>query len=297
MQQNVLYHSGVKGMRWGHRKSADITTTRKSKHRLNLEEKYKAGGMNDKDAENAASNRIKVEKIVGITAGMTVAAVSAYVISKNVKERADGIIKAGVDIQHITTFPERDLKGGRPLYVSYLDNDKLKYKGKYANGLNSSTITKNSKVYNLNFVSDKDVKIASHENARKVLNHLIKTDKEFQSLNGSDKKVSRYQYESFNKRLGDMIASTDDRQKNKAFKYIDALKKSGYQGIYDVYDQKYSSYNAKKPTILFDIDKTVRKTITEITPDVLSKDYQEATRLMASEEIKNGILSKLQNRR
>lgn len=52
----------------------------KSKHRQNLEAKYRAMGYDEKHAAERAAKRIKTEKIIAATAGLTVAAASAYVI-------------------------------------------------------------------------------------------------------------------------------------------------------------------------------------------------------------------------
>lgn len=47
-----LYHFGIKGMRWGVRRTAATTLEKKkSKHRLSLEQKYRQKGMSDQEAE------------------------------------------------------------------------------------------------------------------------------------------------------------------------------------------------------------------------------------------------------
>ena len=98
---------------------------------MKLEEKYKAKGMNQAQAEEAASKRIKMEKIIGITAGVTIAAASAYVISKNIQEKSDRIIKSGTTLQRVSRDPNEDLD--RAFYTAYKKSDTTKYKGLYGN--------------------------------------------------------------------------------------------------------------------------------------------------------------------
>ena len=57
----------------------DITFDKKSKHRLKLEEQYKKTGMTDEQAQAAANNRIRTEKILAASAALTVGACALYV--------------------------------------------------------------------------------------------------------------------------------------------------------------------------------------------------------------------------
>lgn len=134
-----LYHHGIKGTRWGVRRfqnpdgsltkgsknnynprSSKVTKTwgqhykevddakankqsdkPKSKHRQNLEAKYRAMGYDEKHAAERAAKRIKTEKIIAATAGLTVAAASAYVIKHRIEEKSDHIIKSGKTLQRV----------------------------------------------------------------------------------------------------------------------------------------------------------------------------------------------------
>lgn len=73
----------------------------KSKHRQNLEAKYRAMGYDEKHAAERAAKRIKTEKIIAATAGLTVAAASAYVIKHRIEEKSDHIIKSGKTLQRV----------------------------------------------------------------------------------------------------------------------------------------------------------------------------------------------------
>lgn len=86
-----LYHHGVKGMKWGVRrfqkKDGSLTSagkkrysdsTRKSKHRLKLEEKYKSQGMSQREAEIEATKRIRTERLL-VAAGTLYTAGEMYI--------------------------------------------------------------------------------------------------------------------------------------------------------------------------------------------------------------------------
>ena len=285
MAQYELSHHGIKGQKWGIRRfqKKDGTLTpagkkryddtpstgekKKSKHRLNLEEKYKAKGMNQAQAEEAAARRIKTEKIIGVTAGVTVAAASAYVISKNVRERSDKIIKSGTTLQRISRDPTESLD--RPFYTAYKQGDAAKYKGLYGN-----QITRwGGEAHQMKLKADADVKVVSRKKAADVFADLYKNDPEFKDAFSksndfmrendpspirkkvkdiaagkmTDKQLKRQGYDAFN--IG--LVNHDENGNKAAKKFYDKLKSMGYDAVEDINDKKYSGYNAKNPVIVF----------------------------------------------
>ena len=283
LHSNELSHHGIKGQKWGKRrfqnKDGSLTPAgkkryddspgepKKSKHRLKLEEKYKAKGMNQAQAEEAASKRIKMEKIIGVTAGVTVAAVSAYVIGKNISERTDKIIKSGTTLQRISRSQAEDLD--RPFYTAYKKGDTEKYKGLYGN-----QITRwGGEAHNMKLKADSDVKVVSRDKASKVFADLYKNDPEFKNAfqksndlmrendpspvrkkikdiaagKMTDKQLKRQGYDAFN--IG--LVNHDENGNTAAKKFYDKLKSMGYDAVEDINDKKYSGYNAKNPVIVF----------------------------------------------
>lgn len=280
---HYLSHHGIKGQKWGRRrfqnKDGSLTAEgkrryddspgepKKSKHRLKLEEKYKAKGMNQAQAEEAAAKRIKTEKILGVAAGVTVAAVSAYVIGKNIRERSDKIIKSGTSLQRITSQQAEDLD--RPFYTAYKKGDTEKYKGLYGNQLTRW----GGEAHQMKLKADADVKVVSRDKAAKVFADLYKNDSEFrdafQKSNDfmrendpsptrkrikdiaagkmNDRQLKRQGYDAFN--IG--LVNHDENGNKAAKKFYEKLKSMGYDAVEDINDKKYSGYNAKNPVIVF----------------------------------------------
>lgn len=306
-----IYHYGVKGMKWGVRrfqnengsltnagrkrydddndndklaapsskktisKSTNIslkTSVKKSNHRLKLEEKYKQQGMTKEQAEIAAEKRIRAEKIVAAVGVMTVAAATAYVVNKNIKYRADSIIKSGTTMQRITLNKNETLDNA--FYSSYKNSDKLKYKGKFGKELIDPRGVKS--VYNMSINTNQDVKIASRKKAVDAFKDLWENDDEFRknynklvdtNVKGNqflqdnvynkmarkiDKspsydKVKEKAYDLFNANLANHTPENDSMAKQ----FYNKLKEQGYDAIIDVNDNKYSGYRTKKPVIIF----------------------------------------------
>lgn len=306
-----LYHHGIKGQRWGIRrfqnengsltnagrkrydddngnsksaspsskkttsKSTNIslnTSVKKSNHRLKLEEKYKQQGMTKEQAEIAAEKRIRTEKIVAVVGAMTVAAATAYVVNKNIKYRADSIIKSGTTMQRITLNKNETLDNA--FYSSYKNSDKLKYKGKFGKELTDPRGVKS--VYNMSINTNQDVKIASRKKAVDTFKDLWENDdkfrKNYNKLVDTNVKGNQFLQDNVYNKMARKIdkASSYDKVKEKAYDLFNAnlanhtpendsmakqfynkLKEQGYDAIIDVNDNKYSGYRTKKPVIIF----------------------------------------------
>lgn len=248
------------------------TSVKKSNHRLKLEEKYKQQGMTKEQAEIAAEKRIRTEKIVAVVGAMTVAAATAYVVNKNIKYRADSIIKSGTTMQRITLNKNETLDNA--FYSSYKNSDKLKYKGKFGKELTDPRGVKS--VYNMSINTNQDVKIASRKKAVDTFKDLWENDAEFRKnynkLVDTNVKGNQFLQDNVYNKMARKIdkASSYDKVKEKAYDLFNAnlanhtpendsmakqfynkLKEQGYDAIIDVNDNKYSGYRTKKPVIIF----------------------------------------------
>lgn len=279
-----LYHHGIKGMHWGVRrfqkKDGSLTnagkkryddsdtqsTPKKSKHRLNLEQKYRKAGMTKEEAETAAAKRIKKEKVLAAAAGITVAAATAYVVNNKLKEKCDSIIKAGKTLQRI----EMEDTGGKlfdQFYAAENRADKRKYAGLL--GMNRMQITGHA--YKMNIGVDKNIKVAGRDKAISTFKKLYDNDAAFKkevdsfasrNMNGKNaaKGNVKKMYDNFNAWF------VEKRDADSVKKFRDTLKSEGYGAIRDINDSKFSGYKAKNPLIIFDHkDKVSVKSVEEMT--------------------------------
>lgn len=233
----------------------------KSKHRLKLEEQYKKTGMTDEQAQAAANNRIRTEKLLAASAALTVGACALYVANKYRKERIDGVIKAGETLQRI----EMQDTGGKLHDTFYVAQGKHDMK-RYENLLGACRQSQTGHAYMMKLEAQTDIKVASRNKARQVFGELYKTDPEFKKavepfvrghyrgenkildLNDVSDRNIKKMYDNFN--TGIVAKSMRDSGADQ--KFYAKLKAAGYGAIHDINDMKYSGYNARKPLIVFD---------------------------------------------
>lgn len=314
-----LYHHGIKGMKWGIRRfqkkdgtltsagkkryaddstSSNSAKSEKSTHRSRLEAKYMERGMTAEHAKAAADKRIKTEKIIAITAGLTLAAAAAYVINKNVKERTDYIIKSGTTMQRITSSDTEDLN--RAFYASYEKRDMDKYRGMYGKQVQIGY----GKAYRVTLKADKDVRIASRQKASEAFADLYRNDSEFrdsfkksnekfaglfghkvhQVASGemTDRQLRRAGYDAFNRSL----VNHDSAGTAASKKFYDKLKSMGYDAIMDINDQKYSGYSAKKPVIVFNkADKISISKAVQMSPEQVASNFNREFGKMSAKTV------------
>ena len=234
---------------------------KKSKHRLGLEEQYRKKGLTPEQAQAAANNRIRTEKILAATAAMTVAACAAYAVNSRYKDRIDGIIKSGEKLQRIEM---RDTGGqlNDMFFVSKGKHDSKRYKGL----LGMTRQRQVGEAYLMKLQANSDIKVASKDKAAQVFGDLYKNDSNFRSavannvskhfsgknkvrdINNLSSRNLKKMYENFNSGLIDIRNDGSGADK----KFYDALKKAGYGAIQDINDMKFSGYKAKNPLIIFD---------------------------------------------
>nr|WP_302637471.1 hypothetical protein [uncultured Clostridium sp.] len=226
---------------------------------------------------------------------MTVAAATAYVVNKNIKYRADSIIKSGTTMQRITLNKNETLDNA--FYSSYKNSDKLKYKGKFGKELIDPRGVKN--VYNMSINTNQDVKIASRKKAVDAFKDLWENDNEFRKnynkLVDTNVKGNQFLQDNVYNKMARKIdkASSYDKVKEKAYDLFNAnlanhtpendsmakqfynkLKEQGYDAVIDVNDNKYSGYRTKKPVIIFNGNNKISiSDVKKMTNEEIEKTY------------------------
>ena len=222
---------------------------------------YKKVGMTDEQAQAAANNRIRSEKILAASAALTVGACALYVANKYRKDRIDGIIKAGETLQRV----EMQDTAGKLHDVFYVAQGKHDMK-RYENLLGACRQRQTGHAYMMKLEASSDIKIASKDKAIKAFGELYKSDPDFKKavapyvkrhyggsntvydLDNVSKRNIKKMYDNFNTGL----VQESMRNSGADKKFYAKLKSAGYGAIQDINDMKYSGYNAKNPLIVFD---------------------------------------------
>ena len=229
-------------------RSKNIEFKKKSEYRQKLEAQYKKLGLSDEDAQAAANRKIRAEKILVASAALTVAACAAYLSRKAIRNKIDGVIKAGEALQRI----EMQDTGGKlheVFYVAKGKHDMNRYKGL----LGYTRARQTGHAYLMKLEAASDIKVASKDKARKAFGDLLNNDKDFRSdLGFGDRSFTTKEINKLYDKFNLLIVDRDYQTKDAVNKFYDKLKSDGYGAIQDVNDMDYSGYKAKNPLIVFD---------------------------------------------
>lgn len=282
------------------------------KHEEKLRDKYKQYGMSEDEASIAAYKRVKTEKILAAASGLTIAAIGAYAANKYLRDNVDSIIKKGTIMQNIGSREDRDVSNPFYASKGIIDNNKYRglygkqtrmrldmedamgIKARDAAGLLRQQKGLKRGIFESKIKFDNDIKIASKKSATEVLSGLVDKHADFKKdlrkllddntlsfptakqtdlIISARNKVDRGiidgdVYEAVNL----LMTVHDDTSQKVGSRLYQALKDKGYGAIRDINDTKYSGYNAKTATIIFDAaDKAHVDRIKELTGDMISK--------------------------
>ena len=263
MEDCVIIHHGIKGMRWGVRryrnKDGTLTAegkkrynedgTRKS-HRQRLEERYISEKKSADQAKALAEKKIRTEKILAAVGGVTVAAAIAAAVHYRNKYVLDQIIPEDTLIKRITVDTNEAHLHDRAIYVTTKKRDQAKYVGllgkirtQQQQKIQALGVGKALPVNEIS-IRAKQAKVASKVSGEKAYKELLGSNKEFAKL---VRQKGYGNYEKFNRR-GLIDGSKESRRLQDIF--YQTLSDKGYDGVIDLNDIK-GGFKAKAPTILF----------------------------------------------
>lgn len=302
---NELYHHGIKGQKWGVRnyQYSDGTLTPAGKRR------YYSSGNEPKNASYRIKKKT-ANAVNDIRSKVTGNLYRDITINKNTTFKRIQTSKEFEDHAFYATHKKADQDKYLGLFGDNLikrankaAQDAEKKANKTRNEINISNAKKlrdasdNTHIYQLHISTTKKLRIPSDENAANITSHLLKDDNFrknlTESITDSKSKMLRPQQQIlFNQAEKALSKSQKDMTRSditnvyKAFnlsltnhnpaeiaaqnEFYAALKKKGYNALIDYNDKQYSSYHAKMPMIVFDMDSVKLDSVVEANPNVMS---------------------------
>lgn len=311
---NELYHHGIKGQKWGVRRYqfSDGTLTPEGQKRYGNKTNVNSStadkvsrmmGSKVKDVVNTARTQITGKQYVDtyLKKGTTFARIQTsqefekFAFYATYK-KSDMDKYLGLFGKNLTSRAKVDADRAEKISnatgdITDIENAKLLRER-----------SDNMKVYQLKLNSTKKLKVPSDENAGYITANLLK-EKEFKdnviaSIQDSKEKMKRPQQQILFKQAQNALkkdpAKMTSSEKIAVYKALNLslvnhnqqeiaaqnrfygeLKKKGYNALLDYNDREYSSYHAKRPMIVFDVDSVKLQSVTEANPKVVDKLYKK----------------------
>lgn len=301
-----LVHHGIKGQKWGVRRYqyADGTLTPAGRKRYSSDSSGFDKLMNTdvKHLVNSAKTQITGKQYVDgyLKDGTTLARIQT---SENFENFAFYATYKKHDVDAYTGLFGKNLMS-RANAEAKRAEEAAEASGSKEDRLHAQKLRENADnttVYQLKLEATKKLKIPSDDNASDITANLLK-EEEFKknahaSIVDSKEKMKRpTQQVLFNQALNvidkdpDKMSSTDKKAIYKALnlslvnhneqevaaqnRFYSELKKKGYNALLDYNDKEYSSYHAKRPVIVFDVDSVRLQSVTATDPNVVNKLYR-----------------------
>lgn len=308
MNNLELYHHGVKGQKWGVRRYqyADGSLTPAGKKRYHVQSKSSLSLMMSTKVKylvDSTKTQITGKQYVDgyLKSGTTLARIQT---SQNFENFA-----------FYATYKKHDMDEylglfGKNLIDRAASDARRAEKQAAASGSESDMATakelrdraNNTKVYQLKFEATKKLKIPSDENASDIVSKLLK-ESDFRnnlvaSISDSKEKMKRptqqvlfKQAENALRKDPGKMSQTEKIAIYKAFnlslvhhnaqeiaaqgRFYGELKKKGYNALLDYNDKQYSSYHAKRPVIVFDVESVKLRSVIEPDPKLINQLHKK----------------------
>lgn len=328
-----LYHHGVKGQKWGVRRYqyADGTLTPAGKKRYNNTSSQNGKNkvtyiMSQKVSYvvKSAQTQITGKQYVDtyLKQGTTLARIQTSETFENFAfyatyKKADTDKYMGLFGKNLSTRAASEAKRAEKISNATGDAEDIAKAQQLRNKADTM------KVYQLKLESTRKLKVPSDENAAHITANLLK-EKEFKdnvvaSIVDSKERIRRPQQQILFRQAENALrkdpAKMTKSEKVAVYKalnlslvnhnaqeiaaqnrFYSELKKKGYNALLDYNDKEYSSYHAKRPMIVFDVDSVRLKSVTETDPKAVDRMYRKYnTERIAKEAIAStlGTVGKL----
>ena len=170
----------------------------------------------------------------------------------------------------------------------------------------------NMKTYQLRIKATKRLKVPSDENAGYIVANLLR-DKKFKenveasiqdskgkmrrptqqvlfkqaqnALRKDPSKLSASEKVAIYKALNLSLTNHNPQEVATQNRFYSELKKKGYNALLDYNDKEFSSYHAKRPMIIFDVDSIKLDSVSKTNPKIVNKMYTKYNRERIAKEV------------
>lgn len=307
-----LYHHGIKGQKWGVRRYqyADGTYTPAGRKRYGanqsphkMERIASIMEMRVKDCYNTARTQVTGRQYVDayLKKGTTFSRIQSSKEFENFAfyatyKKADSDKYMGLFGKNLMRRADYDAKKAEKQAKASGSEDDLAT----ATALRDKAAQ--MKIYQLKLETIKKLKVPSDENAGDITAGLLKEEgfkrnveasiadskekmrrpsqqmlfkQAENALKKDPAKLTASEKVAIYKALNLSLTHHNEQEVAAQSRFYAELSKKGYNALLDYNDKDYSSYHAKRPMIVFDVDSVRLQSVTETNPEVVSKLYRK----------------------